>query len=183
MRYFVAPGSALVVLLAARLACAEGGSPAADATAKPVRGFYLGIASGQFFPIEKWPSRYTFGGGGDFIGGYQVSEHWALQLDSTMWLLSGGGLDTWDLKVTPQVKADIGPWRLKPIVSAGAGLDYQLDEPSGTSIVRPVLTLAAGAQYEMRPGCRVFVEGIGYLVLGTVTTQDIPLVAGMSVVF
>jgi hypothetical protein len=35
----------------------------------------------------------------------------------------------------------------------------------------------------LRPGCRIFVEGIGYLVLGSVATKDVPVVAGMTVVF
>lgn len=146
-------------------------------------GFYVGIASGEYVPIKKWPSSYTLGGGGNFIAGYQLDSRWALQLDTSMWLLSGSGLDTWDFKGILAVKRDLGASSVRPFVMAGVGLDEQLSQPQSTWTSRAVLTLGLGLQVELRPGCRVFVEGIGYLVLGSVATQDLPIVAGMTVVF
>src|SRR5215470_15795902 len=123
-------------------------------------GFYVGIASGEYTPIQKWESSYTLGGGGNIIAGYQLSPNWALQFDWSMWLLSGSGLATWDLKAIPAVKLDLGASRVRPFALAGAGLDAQLNEPESTWTARAVLMLGVGLQAELRPGCRIFVEGI-----------------------
>ena len=146
-------------------------------------GVYVGIATGGYFPIQKWPSSYTLGGGGNLIVGYQFDLHWSLQLDTTMWLLSGDGRDTWDLKVIPQVRLDIGTSVVRPFVLTGFGFNYQLDQPGSSSTIRPVLTAGLGLGYEFRTGCRLFIEVLGYLVFGPVTTKDLPVVAGLVVNF
>src|SRR5262249_5358678 len=67
------------------------------------KGWCAGIASGWYFPVQAWPTTYRLGGGGMFQLGDQMNRHWAIQLDLNMWLFSGNGRDTWDLKAGPVV--------------------------------------------------------------------------------
>jgi hypothetical protein len=67
------------------------------------KGWYAGIASGWYFPVQAWPTTYRLGGGGMFLLGEQINRHWAVQWDLNMWLFSGSGRDTWDLKTGPAI--------------------------------------------------------------------------------
>jgi hypothetical protein len=145
-------------------------------------GWYAGIASGYFFPIRKWDSSYTVGGGGDFFGGYQINAHLAVEIGVNMWLLAGDNNNTWDLKLLPELKWSPFSWKLRPYVFAGVGSDYQLNHPSGTSTWNAVVPLGAGIRWDVHPKYRIFLEAAHYFVLGPpVATEDVPLLFGFSI--
>jgi hypothetical protein len=143
--------------------------------------FYVGIATGEYIPVKQFQASSTFGGGGNIIFGYQRNAHWSLQLDWTMWLLSGGGYTTWDLKAIPEMKVDIGSWSVKPFVLGGIGIDYQLDNPGNASSARTVLVAGAGLRWNLHAHSALFIEGLVYAPLRAVTTYDVPVVAGMTI--
>lgn len=140
--------------------------------------WYAGIASGWYFPIRKWPSTYTLGGGGSFVLGRRFAAGWAVQLDANMWLCSGSGLDTWDIKVTPQLVHAFGRRRLAPFVLTGLGVDYQISYPARASSVSVVVPAGIGLRWQLHSRSSLFLEAIHYSLFSPVTTRDIPVLAG-----
>ena len=150
------------------------------------RGYwYTGIASGYYFPIQRFPSPYTFNGGGSYFGGYKFSPHLALQMEWNNWLLSGGGLDTWDLKIAVEAKYSLIPSEKKytPFILSGLGYNYQLNQPEAVSYRNITFPFGMGLQFYLHPRSCVFIEGIYYLIIGETKTQAIPALLGYSVGF
>lgn len=144
-------------------------------------GWYVGIASGWYFPIQAWQSAYRLGGGGTFILGDQINRHWAIQFDGNMWLLSGSGKDTWDLKAGPSVIWTSSGRAIAPFVSAGFGFDFQTDYPGKVSTIAPMIPVGLGLRFAMGTKSAFFIEARNYFVFRSVTTRDIPLLAGFRI--
>jgi hypothetical protein len=155
--------------------------PPADSSASS--GWYAGIASGWYFPIQAWPTTYQLGGGGMFLLGDQLNRHWAVQLDLNMWLFSGNGRDTWDLKTGPVILWTPSDRRLAPFLLAGAGVDFQTNYPEQVSRLAPMMTVGAGVRFAMGVRNSFFVETRHYFVLRSVTTRDIPVLTGFRLGF
>ena len=130
----------LALCIGAPLAQAEGVQSQAG-------GWYAGMASGQFFPIKKWSSSYWLGGGGNFLLGYKFNSNLSIQLATNMWLLSGDGNDTWDLKILPEVKSNLIGNKWSPYLLAGVGSDHQLNYPGSISTWNVVLPLGFGVEW------------------------------------
>jgi hypothetical protein len=141
-------------------------------------GWYAGIASGWYFPVQAWPTRYQLGGGGMFLLGDQVSRHWAVQMDLNMWLFSGDGRDTWDLKTGPVFLWTPNGRGIEPFLLAGAGVDFQTNYPAQVSRIAPMMTVGAGVRFAMGGRGAFFLETRDYFILRSVTTRDVPVLAG-----
>ena len=107
------------------------GSPVARAAEEEeqpspsARRWYAGIATGWYFPVASLSSPYSLGGGGVLFAGYQLSSNLSLRLEVNMSMQGGNPHDTWSLRATPEIKWDLGSWRLQPFVWTGVGLAYQ----------------------------------------------------------
>ena len=145
--------------------------------------WFAGIASGWYFPTKKWTSSYTLGGGGSFLVGYAKNDRWAAQLDANMWLCSGNGIDSWDIKVIPEVTHAFGGGAVAPFALTGVGVEYQRLYPAKTAILAAVVPLGAGVQWRMNGGGRFFIEGIYYIASDRLAAHDFPLLAGFRVPF
>jgi hypothetical protein len=155
-------------------------------TGRTEKGYWFtGIASGYYFPIQRFSSPYTFNGGGSYFGGYQLDSRLAFQLEWNNWLLSGGGLDTWDLKIASELKWNFTPSQKKcrPFVLSGIGFNYQLHQPKAVSYRNITFPFGIGLQWYLHPKSCVIIEGLYYLIIGKTTTQAIPALLGYSVGF
>jgi hypothetical protein len=146
-------------------------------------GWYAGIASGYYFPVQAWPTTYQLGGGGMFLLGDQLNRHWAVQLDLNMWLFSGNGRDTWDLKTGPVLVWTPSERTIAPFFLAGAGVDFQTDYPAQVSGLAPTMSVGAGVRFAMGVRNAFFIEARQHFVLRSVTTRDVPVLAGFRLAF
>lgn len=152
--------------------------PGRASAQEPAAAWYAGIGSGWYVPIQKWPSSYTLGGGGSFVLGRRFAAGWAAQMDANMWLCSGSGRDTWDIKVTPQLVRTLVRRRVAPFVLTGLGVDYQINYPARTSLVRAAVPIGVGLAWQLHSRSALFLQGIHYVLLGSVTTRDLPVLLG-----
>ena len=164
------------------------GIPAARATEdeRPppsVGSWYAGIATGWYFPVERLSSPYAVGGGGDLILGYQLSSTLSLRLEVDMALVAGDPHDTWSLRVTPEVKWDLGSWTLQPFVFGGVGLAYQATHPGPVSAATVVFPVGAGLQWNLASGTRLFVQASYEILLKHLSVQSVPLLGGFEIHF
>jgi hypothetical protein len=143
-------------------------------------GWYAGIASGWYFPTQRWNSPYTVGGGGTLLLGRETGRHWAVQIEANMWLLSGSAQDTWDLKAGPVVTWTAGSV-LAPFAFAGLGVDVQTSYPARSSTVGPMVPVGAGLRFAIGPDRAVFMQSAYYVVFRSVATRDIALLGGFKV--
>jgi hypothetical protein len=150
---------------------------------KVSQGWYAGIASGWYFPIQAWPTTYQLGGGGLFLLGAQINRQWAVQFDLNMWLFSGNGRDTWDLKTGPVLLWTPRDHGIAPYFLAGPGVDFQTNYPQQVSRVAPMMSIGAGVRFAMGARSAFFVEARHHFVLRPVTTRDIPVLAGFRLGF
>jgi hypothetical protein len=118
-----------------------------------------------------------------FLLGEQINHHWAAQWDLNMWLLSGSGRDTWDLKTGPVVLWTPSGRRVSPFFLGGAGVDFQTDYPQRVSRLAPMISIGAGVRVSMGVRNAFFVETRHYFVLRSVTTRDVPVLAGFRLAF
>jgi hypothetical protein len=146
-------------------------------------GWYVGIASGWYFPIQEWPTAYRLGGGGAYFVGREFTSRWAIQDDVNMWLLSGSTRSTWDLKTGPTIVWTPSESRVSPLFLAGIGLDAQTNYPTRTSTGGLMVPVGAGVLFRMSGRGKAFVEGMHYLLFRPVATRDIPLLAGFRLGF
>jgi len=147
--------------------------------------WYSGIASGYYFPTQRFSSSYTFNGGGSYFGGYQITPNTGLQIEWNNWLLSGGGLDTWDLKIVSEILCGLTPPERtsRPTVLCGFGLNYQLNQPGAISYTNFTCPAGLVIQWHLRPRSSIFVESIYYFVFGKTTTRSVPCLLGYSIGF
>ena len=172
-------GMALVQLL---------GSPVARATEEEpplpsARSWYAGIASGWYFPVATLSSPYSLGGGGILLVGHQLSSSLSLRLEVNQSLQGGSPHDTWSLRVTPELKWDLGSWRLQPFVWTGVGLAYQATYPGPVSTATVVIPVGLGLQWNLDSRSRLFVQASYDILFKHLSVQSIPLVAGFEVHF
>jgi hypothetical protein len=146
-------------------------------------GWYAGIASGWYFPIQAWPTTYQLGGGGMFLVGAQINPHWAVQFDLNMWLFSGNGRDTWDLKTGPVLVWTPSARRIAPFFLAGMGVDFQTTYPEQVSRLAPMTSVGGGVRFAMGARSGFFVEVRHHFVLRPVTTRDVPVLVGFRLGF
>ena len=146
-------------------------------------GWYAGIATGWYFPVEAPSSPYSLGGGGTLLVGHQLSPSLSIRLEVNMSLLAGDPHDTWNLRVTPELKWDIGPWRLKPFLWTGVGLASEASYPGPVSIATVVVPVGAGVQWDLDSRTRLFVQVNYDLLPRHFSVQSIPLMAGFEVHF
>src|SRR5262249_55195563 len=139
------------------------------------KGWYAGIASGWYFPVQAWPTTYRLGGGGLFQIGDQMNRHWAIQLDLKSLLFFRKGRDTWDLKTGPVVLWTPSVRTVAPFVLVGVGIDFQTNYPEQVSRLAPMAPLGAGVRFAMGQRGAFFLETMHYFVLRSVTTRDIPV--------
>jgi len=154
-----------------------------SADARGNTGWYAGIASGYYFPAQAWSTTYQLGGGGMFLLGEQLNPHWAVQLDLNMWLFSGNGRDTWDLKTGPVLVGTPSDRTIAPFFLAGAGVDFQTDYPAQVSRLAPTMSVGAGVRFAMGVRNAFFIEARQHFVLRSVTTRDVPVLAGFRLAF
>jgi hypothetical protein len=150
---------------------------------RDAEGWYVGIASGWYFPIQQWPTAYRLGGGGAYFVGKELASRWAIQDDVNMWLLSGSTRSTWDLKTGPTITWTPAESRVSPLFLAGIGLDVQTNYPARTSAGALMVPVGAGVLFRVNNRGKAFVEGMHYLLFRPVTTRDIPLLAGFRLGF
>ena len=165
----------------ALMANSRSSSEAFEATTPPPQkmiGFVLARSAARTSLILA-----TLGGGGSFLVGYAKNDRWAAQLDANMWLCSGNGIDTWDIKVIPEVTHAFGGGAVAPFALTGVGVEYQRLYPAKTAIVAAVVPLGAGVQWRMSGGGRFFIEGIYYIASDRLAAHDFPLLAGFRVPF
>jgi hypothetical protein len=146
-------------------------------------GWYAGIASGWYFPIQRWRTPYVLGGGGNFFAGREFTEHVDAQLDVNMWLLSGTPRSTWDFKAAPSLVWTPGRGRILPFASAGIGVDVQTNYPSRTSAIGAMIPLGGGVRFGLGSKSSLFIAAQYYLLFRPVTTRDVPLLGGFRVGF
>ncbi|HKW41086.1 MAG TPA: hypothetical protein VJN39_07550, partial [Gemmatimonadales bacterium] len=79
---------------------------------------------------------------------------------------------------TPQLVRTLARRRLTPFVLTGLGVDYQIDYPAKTFSIRPVVPAGIGLAWQLHSRSALFLEGIHYVLLGRVTTRDIPVLLG-----
>jgi len=160
------------------------GRAGAEEPAQPVSPtWYAGIATGWYFPLEKPASPYSVGGGGVLLVGYQLSPSVSLRLEVNMSLLGGEPHDVWSLRVTPEIKWDVGPWRLSPFLWVGAGLAYQSIYPGPESTGTLVIPVGVGLQWKLDSRTRFFVQASYDILLKRLSVQSIPLLGGFEVHF
>jgi hypothetical protein len=147
------------------------------------QGWYAGIATGWYFPIEKPSSAYSLGGGGVLLLGYQLTSSLSLRLEVNMSLLAGDQHDTWNLRATPEIKWDLGSWRLRPYVWTGAGLAYEALYPGPVSSATLVIPIGVGLQWELDSRTRLFVQASYDVLVKHLSTQSVPLLGGFEVHF
>jgi len=178
VRSFVLGGALLVLLggLAARASEPEPPLPSSH-------GWYAGIATGWYFPIERPSSPYSLGGGGILLVGHQLSSRVSLRLEINMSLLGGDPHDTWSLRVTPEVKWDLFGGRFTPFVWSGAGLAYAAVYPGPDSAATLVIPVGVGIQWDVDSRTRLFVQANYDILLKHLSVQSIPLVGGFEVHF
>jgi hypothetical protein len=172
-------GGALVALLGGRAARADEAEPASPSS----RGWYAGIATGWFFPIEHPSSPYSLGGGGILLVGHQLSSRLSMRLEVNMSLLGGDPHDTWSLRVTPEIKWDLFAGRLTPFLWTGAGLAYAAIYPGPESAATLVIPVGAGIQWDLDSRTRLFVQVSYDILLKHLGVQSVPLVGGFEVHF
>jgi len=148
-----------------------------------VRSWYAGIASGWYFPVAKLSSPYSLGGGGILLVGRQLSSSLSVRLEVNQSLQGGSPHDTWSLRVTPELKWDLGSWRLQPFVWTGVGLAYQATYPGPVSTATVVVPVGLGLQWNLDSGSRLFVQASYDILFKHLSVQSIPLVAGFEVHF
>ena len=148
-----------------------------------VRSWYAGIATGLYLPIERLSSPYSVGGGGNLLLGYQLSPNLSLRLEVNMSLLAGDPHDTWSLRATPEIKWDIGDWRLQPFLWTGVGLAYEATYPGPVSTATVVLPIGVGLQWNIDSRTRLFVQANYDILLKHLSVQSIPLMGGFEVHF
>jgi hypothetical protein len=146
-------------------------------------GWYTGVASGWYFPIQHWPTAYVLGGGGTYFTGRQVSSTVGVELDVNMWLLSGSERSTWDMKSGPIVRWTPRPGRVALFGLTGLGVDLQTNYPARATNVAPMLPLGLGVQAVVTGRSDCFVEAMHYVVFRSVATRDIPVLAGFRLGF
>src|SRR5262245_52310731 len=98
-------------------------------------GWYVGIASGWYFPIQQWPTAYVLRGGVTYFVGRRLDPQWGVQLDVNMWLLSGSQRSTWDMKTGPTLQWMPSAARVAPFALVGVGVDLQTNYPARSSTV------------------------------------------------
>jgi hypothetical protein len=118
-----------------------------------------------------------------FLLGDEINRHWAVQWDLNMWLFSGSGRDTWDLKTGPTILWTPTDSRIAPFFLGGAGIDFQTNYPEQASKLAPMMSAGAGVRFAMGVRNAFFVETIRYFVLRPVTTKDMPVLAGFRLAF
>jgi hypothetical protein len=164
------------------------GSPvarAADEEQPPpsVRRWYAGIASGWYFPVATLSSPYALGGGGVLLVGYQLSSSLSIRLEVNQSLLGGSPHDVWSLRATPEIKWDLGSWRLQPFLWTGVGLAYQATYPGPESTATVVVPVGLGLQWNLDSRSRLFVQASYDILFKHLSVQSIPLVGGFEIHF
>ena len=148
-----------------------------------VGSWYAGIATGWYFPVERLSSPYSVGGGGDLLLGYRLSSNLSLRLEVDMSLVAGDPHDTWNLRVTPEIKWDLGSWTLQPFVFGGVGLAYQVTYPCPVSTATVVFPVGVGIQWNLGSGTRLFVQASYEILLKHLSVQSVPLLGGFEIHF
>jgi len=165
------------------------GSPVARAAEEEVqpspsaRRWYAGIATGWYFPVASLSSPYSLGGGGVLFAGYQLSSNLSLRLEVNMSMQGGDPHDTWSLRATPEIKWDLGSWRLQPFVWTGVGLAYQATYPGPVSTATVSIPVGVGVQWNLDSRSRIFVQASYDILFKHLSVQSIPLMAGFEVHF
>ncbi len=164
------------------------GSPVARAAEEEqpppsTRSWYAGIATGWYFPVAKLSSPYSVGGGGILLVGCQLSSNLSLRLEVNQSLQGGTPHDTWSLRATPEIKWDLGMWRLQPFVWTGVGLAYQATYPGPVSTATVVIPVGVGLQWTLNSHSRLFVQASYDILFKHLSVQSIPLVGGFEVHF
>jgi hypothetical protein len=144
-------------------------------------GRYTGIASGWYFPSKKWSSNYSLGGGGSYVVGYEHDPLWSAQFDVNMWLCAGGGIESWDIKMTPELMRAFGRGAATPFAFIGVGAEYQQLYPARSSTIKAVVPVGAGVQWHLPGGARFYLEGIYYFAAATLPAHDVPVLAGFQI--
>src|SRR5262249_35329031 len=67
---------------------------------------------------------------------------------------------------------------ITPFLLAGAGVDFQADYPAQVSRLAPMMTFGGGVRFAMGARSAFFVETRGHFILRSVTTRDVPVLAG-----
>jgi len=154
-----------------------------EQTQPSVRSWYAGIATGWYFPVERLSSPYSVTGGGDLLLGYQLSSNLSLRLEVNMSLVAGDPHDTWNLRVTPEIKLDLGSWTLQPFVWTGVGLAYEMTYPGPVSTATVVLPVGVGLQWTLDSRVRLFVQVSYEILLKHLCVQSVPLLGGFEIHF
>jgi hypothetical protein len=149
----------------------------------PTRRWSAGIATGWYFPVASLSSPYTVGGGGVLLVGYQLSSSLSLRLEVNQSLRGGSPHDTWSLRATPEIKWDLGHWRLQPFVWTGVGLAYQATYPGPVSTATVVIPVGVGLQWNVDARSRLFVQASYDFLFRHLSVQSVPLVAGFEIRF
>ena len=147
------------------------------------RRWYAGIATGWYFPVATLSSPYSLGGGGVLLVGYQLSSSFSLRLEVNQSLRGGSPHDTWSLRMTPEIKWDLGSGRLQPFLWTGVGLAYQATYPGPVSTATLVIPVGLGVQWNVDSRSRLFVQASYDILLEHLGVQSIPLVAGFELRF
>jgi hypothetical protein len=147
------------------------------------RRWYAGIGTGWYFPVATLSSPYALGGGGVLFVGYQFSSNLSLRLEVNQSLRGGSPHDTWSLRMSPEIKWDLGSGRLQPFVWTGVGLAYQATYPGPVSTATVVIPVGLGLQWNLDSRGRIFVQASYDLLFRHLSVQSIPLVAGFELRF
>ena len=72
--------------------------------------------------------------------------------------------------MTPELKWDLGSWRLQPFVWTGVGLAYQATYPGPVSTATVVIPVGLGLQWNLDSRSRLFVQASYDILWGAPNT-------------
>lgn len=143
---------------------------------------YLGVGTGADLPGSNWNSDYYVGGGAGGFVGYQLDKNLAGQVAGEEWFFTGGGSTLLNFRILVEAKYIFEGQGWQPYVLAGPGFVFQTLMPTGDNTTNFDALAGLGAQFDLAPKTRLFIEAKYNLILPERGSfADLPVSAGLSV--
>jgi len=143
---------------------------------------YLGLGAGLDLPGSNWDPNYLVGGGVEAFAGYSLDRNWAAQLGLEEWIFTGAGKSLFNFRLMAEAKYTFDGQGWQPYLLAGPGLVFQALSPSGDSTCNFDALAGLGAQFDLAPQTKFFIEvKYNFILPETGSYQDVPADLGFSV--